>query len=196
MKTSALVILAIVSVLFAPPQAEMEITINGIPVFAGRSALKDLKRVNVFVTVDEHAIAAFPNLGTSLKTLIELRLRREGIDVAQSTEAGGATLFLDVHLLELKKAGGETLVYAVSYEFYLSEPTCVLRNNAYVSADTWKQGGLLSEPNPNNLIERLRPMCERALDRLMNDFYAANPRTPQAKSTNPLPMVPAAPGRQ
>jgi hypothetical protein len=139
---------------------------------------------NVLVVVDINSGGANVLSESTLRTQVELALRRSGIGIADrdSVSRSTAVLAASFTALRLKNQGGVNTGYAVSYSLEVRQPVSLVRKpNTVLIVATWSGSGILAGSD-DTTASHVRKTLDDLLDQFCNDYLSVNaPR----KATQP-----------
>jgi hypothetical protein len=136
-----------------------------------RKSLAGLAGVNVFIEPVKEPLDR-----STIKTDVELRLRRAGIKVLdmETCQKTPGKPFLRVVGNTTTPA---TQIFAVSHDVELFQSVVLNRDKSISTlASTWRTGGVALGVGKANLVKGVRDLLRQDVDEFINDFLAANPR--------------------
>lgn len=117
-----------------------------------------------------------------LQTLVELRLRRSGVQVLSRDEVLSAPGFPDLELSvlvsESKLQSGTLVGYSYSFTLHLLQSVVLSRDSkiTHVEGVTWQAPLSTGRGDQDRLLRFLMDDVESEVDRFINAYLAANPR--------------------
>lgn len=140
----------------------------------GRESLKGIKALEVAVEVlgDDERQAGLTR--SSLKVLVEVRLRKAGIKVvdSSSTEPGAPWLYLNVGCVP-DRMGQKIVAFTYSNRLELKQGALLERNSRLAIATTWASHWF--GHCGTQRLTAIERSVERLVDEFIDDFLAMNP---------------------
>ena len=142
-----------------------------------RTSLKGLVGVSVLV---EHLPADIEGYGLTtdaIKTAVELRLRRSGIQVfsAFSDDPSPALACVYVNINLTKASRNVSGLYAASVAVELEQWLRSVGSGLEFPGTTWKRASVATVGEDN--LRQLRNVVDDKVDEFINDYLAANPKS-------------------
>jgi hypothetical protein len=139
--------------------------------FAGQSERDSLRGIKALgVAVENTSQSGFDLTETTIKTKVELQLRKAGITVNEAMLGG----FLHVVVTPLKvREIGWAVAMTLEFEQWA---TLERFPSQKLPMTTWKTGGLFFYGGPTRAAEVQQDLLD-FVDQFINDFLAANPKT-------------------
>lgn len=143
-----------------------------------REALTGVEGFRVVVETLDHDARAAGLTEENVQAYVELQLRRNGIAVVHDYAPGGAVVYLRLSVLAMYSESGIHTGYAYSVTLDAREYTKHPRPpHAAVVVTLWEKGSL-GIASPTSTSRAIRDSVTEKLERLCNDYLAANvPRT-------------------
>jgi hypothetical protein len=135
-----------------------------------RATLTGLKAVSVLVeNIDKDAERAGFS-GGQIKTDVELRLRKAGVRVVETTNYAFPYLYINLNTLQLSNF--PTWIYSLRVGL-VQTVTLPREKPFFCVAETWNRGSLGFAP-AGTLVSSARSQLGDLVDQFINDFLAAN----------------------
>jgi len=142
---------------------------------AERKTLRGLKGFSVLIEEPTDEITQAGLTKSILKTDVELKLRKAGIQILTRDEMhltpGRPRLYVNVNALILPLNKSRSFIYSVSVEF--TQDVILFRNRSIkIHTKTWEQNTLGINPD----LRHVREVVGDLVDQFMNDYLAVNPK--------------------
>ena len=159
------------TLLCAPPQASQGATLGEVQ----RPTLRGLQGVVVLVNIPPETRETLVSKGV-LQTDVELRLRRNGIRVVDSTKGektpGRPVLRVNIALYSDRTGELDAIAFAVSTA--LEQDVVLDRNQEPARGVTWEGFVAIGLSNSKVVADQVRAQVSVLVDKFANDFLAEN----------------------
>lgn len=169
------VILCVVILLSSLTRAPLNVLASDPSGQVGWETLRKIENVVVWVSVSQD----FEHNGLNsrqIKNDVEIRLRRAGIKVLESSDFSPHTAMLSINVAGTDTDDRSVNIYAVSISVDLIQNIQVLHNGAMAPGKTWSSGGKTGFVGVAKL-NRIRDFVGDEVDEFINAYLAMNPRS-------------------
>lgn len=133
--------------------------------------LRGLTPTLVYVTGLEREIS----LAESIKTKVELSLRRSRLDVTNDRKKAQLFIEVFVHSIASPDRNGKIGGYIYAQSLSAHTRTTIVSTGNPAVARVWASGGIIGTSSPEKFHETLKENIEELSDDFLNEYLKANP---------------------